>query len=181
MMTHLPAIRPGKEWAPLSDCDHARPAVWVLSEGGASSLHCVDSSTIWWAPGGAHVICTAGNRLSQAPLPTGFQVGLANGWYWWKTGRQEPLFFCISEASTTGCFCVLVCLCNFGSCWSSPPSELPGAVGQPPYSRASGSGSDSISSLCHFSLRGGGSFLLLLISELPHHLSFVLLAPSLPV
>lgn len=149
-------------------------------------------TTFWWAARRAHVICIAGNYISQVPLPTGFQVGLANGWYWWKTGGQdEPEYFSsfllpMRLPALSALVCLLVYAVSgpvgqahpLGSqlLWSSPCHS---SNSQP---MASGSGSGNMtSSLGAYSPRGGGGFLLLLISGLPHHPSLGFLALSLPM
>lgn len=119
------------------------------------------------------------------PLTTGFQVDLTNGGRL-RAGQTRVflLIFASKEAFNTGC-----CVCLFvyavssfilwvpSSCKTAPATLL---ISHP---MASGSGSSNIypSFLCPFSPRDGGSFLLLLISELFHHPPFGFLALSLPM
>lgn len=47
-------------------------------------------------------------RTIQAPWPGGFQVDLANGRYWWKTGGQNKWVFLLLFASYEGFICVCI-------------------------------------------------------------------------
>lgn len=91
------------------------------------------------------LLCTLGNCISQAPLPSGFLVGLANGKHWQEGGGENPRYV---SRSASGC------LYACGGLLCGPSFMVSGPVGQ--------------GQLCFPFLSGGTRYWTLITLSLPY-------------
>lgn len=69
------------------------------------------------------LLCTLGNCISQAPLPSGFLVGLDSGKHWQEGGGENPRYVSRSASGslyTCGWSSLWPLLHGLRSCWTGP-------------------------------------------------------------
>lgn len=136
------AQSPREDWASMDVGGAATPSEHLISPEIVYLLVCSHNHAL---PCSA-LPYTSGNYSSQAPLPSGFLVGLANGKHRQAGGREKPRYFSLSASGS-------IPACGWSPLWFWFP-------GDGPFLKASGPAGQVwlCFRFCPSSLRAGMSF-----------------------